>query len=404
MAASPRTASTSARVRRSPSPSPSRSSGTLHLHGYDDQVAPRKRSSPATWRSSPSQPRGPASSPSSCTRARTRSSWRSSPSMSTRRLGAGLLGAGAPPRPSRATGDGPRAGRRLLAPCPAGPLPDGRRGRRRRLVRRGGARRPARRAVAHYATWPVATGVARSRHRSCSRWSGWRGGSASSPSAWRPTRSRRSRPSSSGSGSGSASRSAPCCSATPGPRSAPSGPSSTGSSASPGSWASAGSMPASATRALGRWPATAFLFGGLFGELILPGHNTPSTVAALLGGYTLVTLLGMLLFGRIAWLRNAELFEVYLGWLGRVGPVGRRVLETDVCEGCAEGCDPSHCVDCAECSVAAEPASVGRSCARGSPGLPRSGLPAGRMRPSSSSSSRGSPSTASPRRPRGQRS
>jgi hypothetical protein len=108
-------------------------------------------------------------------------------------------------------------------------------------------------------------------------------------------------------------------------------------------------------RALGRWPATGLLLGGLFGELILPGHNTPSTVAALLGGYTLVTLLGMLLFGRIAWLRNAELFEVYLGWLGRVGPVGRRVLEPDVCEGCAESCDPTHCVDCPECSVAADP-------------------------------------------------
>ena len=108
-------------------------------------------------------------------------------------------------------------------------------------------------------------------------------------------------------------------------------------------------------RALGRWPAVLFLFGALFGELILPGHNAPTTLAMLLGSYTLVTLLGMVLFGRIAWLRNSELFEVYLGWLGRVGPVGRRVLEAGVCEGCAEGCDPAHCVDCPECSVAADP-------------------------------------------------
>jgi hypothetical protein len=107
--------------------------------------------------------------------------------------------------------------------------------------------------------------------------------------------------------------------------------------------------------AIGRWPATLVLFGAVFGELILPGHNTPTTLVTLLGGYTLFTLLGMVLFGRVAWLRNAELFEVYLGWLGRVGPIGRRVVEPGVCEGCAEGCDPSHCVDCPECSVAADP-------------------------------------------------
>jgi hypothetical protein len=107
--------------------------------------------------------------------------------------------------------------------------------------------------------------------------------------------------------------------------------------------------------ALGRWPATLLLLGGVFSELILPDRTTPGTIATLLGGYTLFTLLGMVLFGRIAWLRNAELFEVYLGWLGRVGPIGRRVLEPRVCDGCAEDCDPGHCVDCPECAVAADP-------------------------------------------------
>lgn len=106
---------------------------------------------------------------------------------------------------------------------------------------------------------------------------------------------------------------------------------------------------------LGRWPATTLLLVGVWAELILPDRTAPTTIAVLLGGYTLLTLLGMVLFGRIAWLRNAELFEVYLGWLGRVGPIGRRVVERGVCEGCADDCDPSHCVDCPECSVAAEP-------------------------------------------------
>ena len=106
---------------------------------------------------------------------------------------------------------------------------------------------------------------------------------------------------------------------------------------------------------LGRWTAAILLIAGVWAELILPDRTAPSTLAVLLGGYTVFTLVGMILFGRISWLRNAELFEVYLGWLGRVGPIGRRVVEPRTCEGCSEECDPAHCVDCPECAVAAEP-------------------------------------------------
>jgi len=107
--------------------------------------------------------------------------------------------------------------------------------------------------------------------------------------------------------------------------------------------------------AIGRWPATILLAAAVWAELILPDRTAPTTLAVLLGGYTVFTLIGMVLFGRIAWLRNAELFEVYLGWLGRVGPIGRRVVTRTTCEGCSEDCDPAHCVDCPECAVAAEP-------------------------------------------------
>ena len=107
--------------------------------------------------------------------------------------------------------------------------------------------------------------------------------------------------------------------------------------------------------ALGRWPATILLVAAVWAELILPDRTAPTTIAVLLGGYTVVTLLGMALFGRIAWLRNAELFEVLLGWFGRVGPIGRRVVEPQTCEGCGEGCDPGSCIDCPECAVAADP-------------------------------------------------
>lgn len=106
---------------------------------------------------------------------------------------------------------------------------------------------------------------------------------------------------------------------------------------------------------LGRWPASLLLFAAVWCELVLPERTSPGTIAALLIGYTVATLAGMVLFGRIAWLRNVELFEVYLGWLGRVGPLGRRVVEPETCSGCAEECDPRHCIDCPECAIAAEP-------------------------------------------------
>jgi hypothetical protein len=107
--------------------------------------------------------------------------------------------------------------------------------------------------------------------------------------------------------------------------------------------------------AVGRWPTTILLIAGVWAELILPDRTAPATLAVLLGGYTVFTLVGMILFGRISWLRNVELFEVLLGWFGRLGPIGRRVVARQTCEGCSEECDPANCVDCPECAVAAEP-------------------------------------------------
>lgn len=105
---------------------------------------------------------------------------------------------------------------------------------------------------------------------------------------------------------------------------------------------------------LARWPAVALLAAAIWAELILPGSDAAGTVAWLLVGYTGLTLAGMALFGQIAWLRHAELFEVLLGWFGRIGPIGRRSVSSALCEGCAEECDPRRCVDCPECAAAAD--------------------------------------------------
>lgn len=107
-------------------------------------------------------------------------------------------------------------------------------------------------------------------------------------------------------------------------------------------------------RWLGRWPAVAFLAIGTWVELVGTDSSTATFVATLLTGYTVLTLLGMVAFGQVAWLRNAELFEVELGWLGRIGAIARRSVSPGLCEGCGEACEPERCIDCPECAVAAD--------------------------------------------------
>ena len=106
--------------------------------------------------------------------------------------------------------------------------------------------------------------------------------------------------------------------------------------------------------AMARWPAVLLLGLAIWCELILPGGEVAATVALLMVAYTLLTLTGMLCFGPLAWLRHAELFEVLLGWFGRIGPIVRRSRSADLCAGCEEGCDSDHCLDCPECAAAGD--------------------------------------------------
>ena len=106
--------------------------------------------------------------------------------------------------------------------------------------------------------------------------------------------------------------------------------------------------------ALACWPAVVLLAAGIWAELILPGSAAAGAVAALLVAYTVLTLAGMVLFGPIAWLRHAELLEVLLGWFGRIGPIARLSISRELCATCDEGCNPDRCIDCPECSTAAD--------------------------------------------------
>lgn len=110
--------------------------------------------------------------------------------------------------------------------------------------------------------------------------------------------------------------------------------------------------------AFARWPAVLLLALGLVLELTVPGSNLSGFVGRMMLVYTLVTLGGMVLFGPVTWLRNGELFEILLGWFGRIGTIGRRSTSNELCRDCASGCDPSACIDCPECVVAGGPTEI----------------------------------------------
>jgi hypothetical protein len=103
---------------------------------------------------------------------------------------------------------------------------------------------------------------------------------------------------------------------------------------------------------IGRAPAVVLLFAFLIMELVWPDRLDPESLATVLLLYTVLTLFGMVTLGSVTWLRSFELFEILNGWFGRVGPAGRRTRRAELCAGCTDGCNPDHCVDCAECVAA----------------------------------------------------
>lgn len=70
----------------------------------------------------------------------------------------------------------------------------------------------------------------------------------------------------------------------------------------------------------GRWPATLLLLGFVALELAYPEPANPRALALAIYLYSAVTWLGMLVFGRAAWLANGEAFSVYFGFLSRLSP------------------------------------------------------------------------------------
>jgi len=72
---------------------------------------------------------------------------------------------------------------------------------------------------------------------------------------------------------------------------------------------------------VGVWPATLAYFAFACLELTSGISNRPQVVALAALAYTVITLAGMFLFGRDAWLERCEAFTVLFGIIGRFGPV-----------------------------------------------------------------------------------
>jgi len=80
-----------------------------------------------------------------------------------------------------------------------------------------------------------------------------------------------------------------------------------------------GGEPADYPARLGRWPAVIGFAIVVWIELVARVSGG-RTLGLLLIAYTFVTLAGMSYFGREAWRRNAEIFSVWFGILGRLAP------------------------------------------------------------------------------------
>jgi len=72
---------------------------------------------------------------------------------------------------------------------------------------------------------------------------------------------------------------------------------------------------------LGYWPAILFLLGFAWFELIYPAPDDPAVLARAVILYSIVTWIGMALFGEQAWLARGEAFSAFFGLIARVAPL-----------------------------------------------------------------------------------
>ena len=88
-------------------------------------------------------------------------------------------------------------------------------------------------------------------------------------------------------------------------------------------------------------------------ELAYDYSDSTVGIAIMVLSYSLLTLLGMVLFGKHVWLRNGEVFSIYFNVLARFAPTEVRVSDPQICKECEDGLtchlETDGCVNCNEC-------------------------------------------------------
>ncbi len=104
-------------------------------------------------------------------------------------------------------------------------------------------------------------------------------------------------------------------------------------------------------RKLGVFPAFLGFFGFMWIELIFPNPSLPRVVATLTVAYSMVTWVGMGLFGSNVWLRYCDPFSLFFHYLSKLAPTEVRVTNASMCKSCPLDCQNSEndCVNCYEC-------------------------------------------------------
>lgn len=72
---------------------------------------------------------------------------------------------------------------------------------------------------------------------------------------------------------------------------------------------------------IGRWPAAAGLLAFAWVELCFPGRSDPSQLAVLVLLFCLIQGIGMSLYGTDTWIRHADPFAVWFGWVATLAPL-----------------------------------------------------------------------------------
>jgi hypothetical protein len=73
------------------------------------------------------------------------------------------------------------------------------------------------------------------------------------------------------------------------------------------------------------WPALVLYLGFLWMELVWDGSDVPVHIAEMMVAYSVLTWIGMWIFGREAWLANGEALTKVFGVLARFSPTGVRL-------------------------------------------------------------------------------